>query len=101
MEEPWNSLINKVEMHLLTTPCFLLARWFDWSKWVAISSLPPTCNFSCMGGVEKKLVTNTSRPESLSQTYIPSELIYMIMHSGTPHLLNSFQFFPNVPIVHQ
>jgi len=55
MEEPWNSLINKV-------------KTFDWSKWVAISNLPPTCSFSCMGGVEKKLVTNTSRPESLSQT---------------------------------
>jgi hypothetical protein len=31
----------------------LLARWFDWSKWVAISSLPPVCslNFNFISGV--------------------------------------------------
>jgi hypothetical protein len=40
-------------------PCFWLARKFDWSKWTATSSLPPTCNpsFSLMVGLEKRLVT--------------------------------------------
>jgi hypothetical protein len=46
--------------------CWLLlvSNWlesFDWSKWFAISSLPPTCSpsFSFMGGVGQKLVTKT------------------------------------------
>jgi hypothetical protein len=53
LEEPWKSLIN---LYLLTAPCFWLTISFDWSRWVAISSLIPICspNFSFMGGVGKK-----------------------------------------------
>jgi len=59
--EPWKT----VESYWLTEPCFWLGRWFDWFKWVASSSLPPTCspNFSFRGGVGKKLITKTSMSE--------------------------------------
>jgi hypothetical protein len=29
---------------LIDTPCFLLINHNDWSKWFAISSLPPICS---------------------------------------------------------
>ncbi len=53
--EPLNSLINTDKSYLLTAPSFSLARYFDWSKWVAISSIPCTCSpsFTFMGGVGK------------------------------------------------
>ncbi len=37
-------------------PVCELARQFDWSKWVAISSLPPICTPSStlMGGIGEK-----------------------------------------------
>jgi hypothetical protein len=41
----------------LTPAVDRLARWFDWSRWVAISSLPSICSpsFSFIGGVGKKI----------------------------------------------
>jgi hypothetical protein len=50
-----------------------LARWFDWSKWVAISSFPPTSNpnFSFMGEVGKNLVTKTW----LSKIFLRSHIL--------------------------
>jgi hypothetical protein len=50
-----NSLINRVKSYLFAP---WLARSFDWSKWVAISSLQRTCSpsFSFMDEFGKKLV---------------------------------------------
>jgi hypothetical protein len=45
-----------VKSYFLTdTYYFCLVREFDWSRWVAISSLPPICspNFSFMGAIRK------------------------------------------------
>jgi hypothetical protein len=41
----------------LTPSVDRLARWFDWSMWVAISSLPSICSpgFSFIGGVGKQI----------------------------------------------
>ncbi len=68
-----NSLINTVKSYLSTSPLFWLGRWFDWSKWVAVSSsLPPDCNpnFSFMDGVGKKWVTKTWMWEIFLQGHI-------------------------------
>jgi hypothetical protein len=35
------SLINAVKSHSMTALCFQLAKYFDWSRWAAITSLPP------------------------------------------------------------
>ncbi len=43
-------------------------REFDRSKWIATTSLPPTCShsFSFMGGVGQKLVTQTLDVRNIS-----------------------------------
>jgi hypothetical protein len=37
--EQSNKHSQKNRIYLLTAPCLWLGRWFDWSNWVAISSL--------------------------------------------------------------
>jgi hypothetical protein len=48
----WLEKCNKFD--LTAVPYFWLANHNDWSRWFAISSLPPICSpsLSCMGGVE-------------------------------------------------
>jgi hypothetical protein len=74
LDELCNSLVNRVKSYLLTAPYFWLAILFHWSKWVGISSLPPTCRpcFSFMGGFGKKLVTKTWMWEIFLQGHIES-----------------------------
>jgi len=64
-----NRLINTLKFYLLTAPCFRLARLFDWSRWVAISSVPlkwspssRTCNVI---NVVKKAIGQENVPRSL------------------------------------
>jgi hypothetical protein len=54
---PAREACNKYD--LTAVPCFWLAHHNNWSSWFAISSLPPICtlNFSCVGGVVKKEIT--------------------------------------------
>jgi hypothetical protein len=68
-----NSLINTLKFYLLSDPCFWLARLFDWSRWVAISSVPlrmeSQLQFYRWGW---KKVTKTWSWEMFFQGYIPS-----------------------------
>jgi len=52
----WTKMLRLVKDTAKSNTCCWLARSFDWSRWVAISSLPTICSpsFSSMGGVGKK-----------------------------------------------